>query len=98
MYKKYVTVNTLSTETFINITGCILGIFIIVYTLFICSAPMRFLLRIFLNSITGCGIFILLNTFFPDMILCPGINPITTVCVGILGIPGVIAVIIMCLI
>jgi len=85
----------LEISTFTNIVGFVLGAFIIAYGTFVCEAPLRFILKIIANSVTGCLILFLLAKFSPFGFSVGGINPLTAVCVGILGIPGVIAVIIL---
>ena len=81
--------------TFTTITGFCLGILIIAYGTFVCEAPFKFIIKIMANSILGCVILLAINKFFPFGSLRAGINPLTAMCVGILGIPGVIAVILL---
>ena len=85
----------METELFTNIVGFLLGAFIIAYGTFVCKAPLKFIIKIIANSILGCLLLFFINKFSPFGFLCGGINPITAVCVGILGIPGVIAIIIL---
>ena len=82
-------------NTFADIIGCLLGAFIIAYGAFVCEAPLKFIVKLIANSFSGCIILFLLNHFSNLEFLHGGINPLTAVCVGILGIPGVIAVIIL---
>ena len=85
----------METGVFVNIVGFMLGTFIIAYGTFVCKAPLKFILKIIANSVSGCLLLFLINKYLPFDFLSGGINPITAVCVGILGIPGVIAVIIL---
>ena len=85
----------MDTSTFADIIGCILGALIISYGVFVCSAPLKFIIKIIVNSFLGCIILFALNHFSGADFLHGGINPLTAVCVGILGIPGVIAIIIL---
>ncbi len=80
---------------FVNIVGYLLGILIILYTAFACSAPFKQLLHLAINSVLGCICLSLANIIFVSHGLSVGINPITAVCVGVLGLPGTIAAIII---
>lgn len=53
--------------------------------------PLRFILRIVLNSIFGGLALMLLNTFGGAWGLSLAVNPITALLAGILGLPGIAA-------
>lgn len=82
-------------DLFITIVGYCLGALIIFCSAFICSAPLKYILRLAINSLTGCIILSLFNYFFGDLFVNAAINPVTAVCVGVLGVPGAIAVILL---
>ncbi len=53
--------------------------------------PIRFLFRIALSSVFGGILLLLLNTFGASYGICLAINPVTACISGILGVPGVLA-------
>ena len=82
-------------DNFVNIMGFILGGLIILCSFFVCSAPGKYITAFLLNSFTGCVILSLVNVLLENHGLYVGINPITAVCVGIMGVPGAVAVILL---
>lgn len=85
-------------NTFITVVGYLLGALIIFCSAFICSAPLKYILRFAINSAVGCILLSLFNFFFGDLFVIAAINPVTAVCVGVLGVPGAIAVILLALV
>lgn len=88
----------MASTRFITFVGYALGIMTVLYGAFVCSAPVKYIFRLAANSIMGCIILSLANVFLEPIGYFVGINPITAVCVGILGLPGTVAVIILSLI
>lgn len=82
-------------DTFITIVGFALGSLIIFCSCLICSAPLKYIVRFVINSIGGCVLLSLFNYFFGNLFVNAAINPVTAVCVGVLGVPGAIAVILL---
>ena len=87
-----------SSAGFVTIVGYTLGLITILYGAFVCSAPFKYILHLAANSILGCIILSVANMFFEQIGHFVGINPITAVCVGVLGLPGTVAVILLSLI
>ena len=52
--------------------------------------PFKILLKIFLNSVLGCILILIINTFSPYLHISIGLNPVTALVCGVLGVPGVI--------
>ena len=75
--------------------GYILGLLIIFVLGRILLKPIKFIIKILLNSVFG-GLFLLLvNTLGSFFNIHIGINALTAVLVGILGVPAVIAMLIL---
>lgn len=82
-------------DNFVTIVGFCLGALIILCSFFVCAAPGKYIFAFLLNSFLGCVIISLVNVLLKTYGLGVGINPITAVCVGIMGIPGAVAVILL---
>ena len=82
-------------DSFVNLVGFILGALIILCFFFVYEAPGKYILIFLLNSFAGCVILSLVNIFLGNYEIFVGINPITAVCVGIMGVPGAAAVILL---
>jgi inhibitor of the pro-sigma K processing machinery len=57
--------------------------------------PLRYILKLIVNGIIGGIVLIVLNFFGGFIGLHIGVNPITALIVGILGVPGVILLILV---
>jgi len=57
--------------------------------------PIKFIIKILLNSALGLGILFLINHFGSSVGLNVGINWLTGLICGVLGIPGVILVLML---
>lgn len=68
--------------------GYALGILIICISARIFFVPIKMVLRLILNSALAVGVMFLINLAGPLINLYIGINPISALVVGILGIPG----------
>ena len=68
--------------------GYALGILIICISARIFLAPAKILLKLIINSALGAGVLFLINLAGPFINVYIGINPISALVVGVLGIPG----------
>ena len=71
------------------------GIMLIFMTSWIFFKPIKFLGRIILNSLIGALILIIFNYFGQYTGLYIGVNELTALIIGILGIPGFIAILLV---
>lgn len=81
--------------TFSAVVGYLLGLMIIFVLARICLKPIKFVLKIALNSVFGGLALLILNTAGAFFGIHIGINAITAVAVGILGLPAVILMLIL---
>ncbi|MBE6008020.1 MAG: transcriptional regulator [Lachnospiraceae bacterium] len=63
----------------------------IITVLIVFSEPLKYLLRLAANSALGAGAMFLINTVFGFTGLGVGINMVTVLTVGLLGLPGIAA-------
>ena len=68
--------------------GYALGILIICISARIFFVPLKMLIRLIINSALAVGVLFLINLVGPFINVYIGINPISALVVGILGIPG----------
>ena len=71
------------------------GIMLIFMTSWIFFKPLKFLGRILLNSLIGAVILIIFNYFGQYTGVYVGVNEITALIIGILGVPGFIALLLV---
>lgn len=81
--------------TFSIVIGYILGLMIVFVLAKISLKPIKFVLRILLNSALGGVALLIINTLGKAVGIHIGINAITSVAVGILGLPAIIAMLIL---
>lgn len=81
--------------TFSVAIGYILGLMIIFVLAKICLKPIKFIIKILLNSVFGGLLLFLINTVGGFFGIHIGINAITAVAVGLLGLPAVILMLIL---
>lgn len=79
---------------FKEIVGYVLGAFTALVISGVCLKPAKSILKFLLNSIAGIGLCLLINYIGKWCGLHIGINPVTAIIVGLLGVPGVIMIII----
>lgn len=72
------------------IIAILAGVVFLVAALRVFLAPIRLLLRLVVNSALGLVLLWLINMAGNSINLHIGLNPITAVVVGLLGIPGVL--------
>lgn len=72
-------------STSLSIIIYVAGLIFVIVMARLFSKPIKIILRLCLNSVLGCVIIVLVNTFTTIQI---GINPITAAVCGVLGLPG----------
>ena len=80
---------------FVTSVGYILGILIVFVIAGICLKPLKLTIKLILNSVIGMGAVWLINFLGASLGIHIGINPITAVVVGALGLPGVILILLL---
>ena len=81
--------------SFLVIVGCIIAIAVIGKILLF---PIKKIVKLLINSILGAILIFFINLIGSAWGFTIGLNVITALCVGILGIPGVILLVILKLI
>ncbi len=71
------------------------GIMLVFMTSWIFFKPLKFLGRIILNSLIGAVILIVFNYFGRYTAVYIGVNEITALIIGILGLPGFVALLLV---
>lgn len=79
---------------FASVVGYILGVLIVLVLSGMCLKPLKTILKFLINSFCGILIIFVINTIGSMWGIHIGINPFTAIVVGVLGIPGVIAILI----
>lgn len=74
--------------TFGTVVGYLLGILIVFVAARVFFAPLKIILRFIINSLAGAGVLFLINMLKPVLNIYIGINAVSALIVGILGIPG----------
>ena len=82
-------------ELFVNGVGYALGILIVLVISGVFLKPIKFILKLLLNSALGLAFLVLVNFLAAPVGIHIGINPVTAIAVGALGIPGVIIILIL---
>lgn len=82
-------------EIFVNSVGYILGILVVLVVSGIFLKPIKFVLKLVANSVAGALLLYLINLLGKGIGIHIGLNPITAVAVGIFGLPGVIAILLL---
>jgi len=75
--------------SFASVIGYLLGLLILFVVARIFFTPIKMLLRLLFNSALGMCFLFLLNLCTPFTGIYIGVNPITSVVVGAMGLPGV---------
>ena len=76
-------------ERFSSFTPTIIIVLLVVIAVVLFTKPIRFLLKLAINTALGFVALILINKFGAQFGLSMGINWINAVIVGVLGVPGV---------
>lgn len=75
--------------------GYVLGVLIICISARIFFVPLKIILRLMLNSALAVGILFMINLASPLINIYIGVNPVSALVVGILGIPGLCALMLL---
>lgn len=75
--------------------GYILGLLVLFVVTKIFFKPLKFLVRLMANSILGALLLYVINLAHPILNIYIGINPVTALVTGLLGIPGVCLLLIL---
>ena len=81
--------------TFSIAVGYILGIMIVFVLARISLKPIKFIIKILMNSVAGGAVLLLINTLGKFAGIHIGINAITAVAVGLFGLPAVILMLLL---
>ncbi len=81
--------------SFITAVGYVLGILIVLVISGIFLKPVKFALKLALNSVLGMGAIALINFLGQGFGINIGLNPVTAIAVGVLGLPGVIVILLL---
>jgi inhibitor of the pro-sigma K processing machinery len=86
MYKKGVFF--MGSITFGTVVGYLLGVLIVFVAAKIFFVPLKKVLRIVLNSALGALVLVIINLFGPFLHIYIGVNPVSALVLGLLGVPG----------
>ncbi len=81
--------------SFVTLVGYLLGILIVFVISGFFLKPIKFILKLALNSLLGMGAIYIINYLFTGFGIHIGLNPVTAVAVGALGVPGVILILLL---
>ena len=81
--------------SFSTAVGYILGILIVFVVGKVFLKPVKFILKLVANSVLGVLFIWLINLLGKGMGICIGLNPVTAIVVGALGMPGVILILLL---
>ena len=79
--------------SFVSVVGYALGILIVCVLSGIFLKPAKFVLRLIANSALGMGLMAIIN--LTDIGIHIGLNPVTAVVAGALGVPGIILILLI---
>lgn len=82
-------------EKFVGLIGFSLGVLIVCVTLRMLVVPVKLVLKVFFNSILGALILVIINTISSYTGVFIGVNPVSSLVIGLLGVPGLILLIIL---
>lgn len=82
-------------ELFSKFLGYILGLLIIFTVCKIFFKPLKVIFKFFFSSFLGLVLLFIINSFSHITGFYIGINPITALILGLLGVPGIIAIAIL---
>lgn len=81
-------------ENFVGLIGFLLGILIVGVSLRVIFVPVKCVIKVVFNSILGAVALLIINLFSHKTGLFIGINPINSLILGLLGVPGLVMLII----
>lgn len=76
-------------QTSLSILMYIGGLVMVLLLAKIFFKPLKIILKLCLSSVLGCLVILLINTFSSFIGISIGINPVTALICGVLGLPGV---------
>lgn len=85
----------METINFSVVAGYILGLLIIFVVAKIFFTPLKIIFKLILNSIFGVLFLVFINLFSPFTGIYIGINAVTAVALGVLGMPGTCLILIL---
>lgn len=74
--------------SFGTVVGYLLGVLIVFVAAKIFFVPLKKVLRIVLNSVLGALVLVIINLFSPVLNIYIGVNPVSALVLGLLGVPG----------
>lgn len=74
------------------IIGYILGLIIVLVVSGICLKPLKIVLRFVINSLVGLALVALINLVGSFFGIHIGVNPVSGLLLGLLGVPGIIMI------
>ena len=77
---------------FATIVGYLLGILIVFVVSGVCLKPLKHIARFLINSFIGILLAMGINIIGAHWGIHVGINPVTSIILGMLGVPGVILI------
>lgn len=78
---------------FLTFGGTLILIFLLGKTLLV---PLKVVLRVIVNSLVGAALILLINLAGAGIGLLIPVNAVNSVIVGVLGVPGVIMLLLLC--
>lgn len=75
--------------SFVTVIGYILGVLIVFVLAGVCLKPIKFMVKLLINSVIGGLALIALNFLGEYVGIHIGVNPVTAIAVGVLGVPAV---------
>lgn len=82
-------------EVFSKFLGYILGLLIIFTVCKIFFKPLKVIFKFFFSSFIGLTLLFIINSFTYLTGFYVGINPVTALILGLLGVPGLLVIIIL---
>ena len=82
-------------KMFVTAVGYMLGILVVLVVSGIFLKPIKFVLKLVVNSVLGAVLLWVINLVGAGVGIHIGLNPITSVAVGIFGLPGVICMLLL---
>ena len=79
-------------SVFVNGVGYILGLLVVIVISGVFLKPITFIIKLLLNSVLGLLCIAVINFLASPAGINIGLNPITAIAVGVLGVPGVILI------
>ncbi|MBO5008030.1 MAG: pro-sigmaK processing inhibitor BofA family protein [Clostridia bacterium] len=75
--------------SFVTVIGYVLGVLIVFILAGVCLKPIKFIMKLCINSALGGAALVIINLLGGFAGIHIGINPVTAIAVGVLGVPAV---------